>query len=89
MERSRNETCLSSFNTEYTMESAAGALECGPALRDRFSPASLLAPHRSKYGAAVHGQQAGPAVREKRSRKAGPHSRTYPATPFPAERIVP
>jgi mono/diheme cytochrome c family protein len=31
----------------------------------RFSPASLLAPYRSKYCAPVHDQQAGPAAREK------------------------
>ncbi|MGD0012601.1 MAG: hypothetical protein ABSE93_29175 [Terriglobia bacterium] len=44
----------------------------------RFSPASLLALHRSEHRALVHGQQAGPAVREKRQQAAALQSTWTP-----------
>jgi len=43
----------------------------------RFSPASLLALHRSEYRAPVHGQQAGPACGKSGSKL--PHSRAVTA----------
>jgi len=54
----------------------------------RFFAASLLAAHLSTYRARVHGQQAGPALREKRQQAAVLQSVLLPASagPTPARR---
>jgi hypothetical protein len=50
------------------VESAAGGLECGNLLPLFFRELAL--PSRSEYRHPVHGQQAGPAMREKRQQAA-------------------
>jgi len=81
--------CAVSLCALWSEEPQHGAAERQPKRRPwsaaaccRFSPASLLAPHLSKCRASAHGQQAGPAVREKRQQAAAlqRRKRTIPST---------